>query len=175
MSSPKVNYAVLGGGFLVVLPLVAILASGFGNNPHAVPSMMEGKSAPDFTLVDLDGNTVGLEALKGGPVVLNFWSTWCQPCKLEHPVFQAAARANPDVRFLGVIYSDDPQKVKIYLSKVGSTYANLVDDYNRTAIDYGVTGVPETFFINSAGTIVKKDAQPLYPALMADRLQLVRQ
>ena len=175
MSGPKVNYAVLGGGLLLVVPLVAILASGFGNDPHALPNMMEGKKAPEFCLEDLDGKETCLSDFRGSPVVLNFWSTWCQPCKLEHPVFQATALASPDTKFIGVIYSDDANKVRIYLSKVGSVYPNLVDENNRTAIDYGVTGVPETFFINPEGIIVKKEAQPLYPAILAKRMKEARE
>jgi len=173
-NGPKINYAVLGGGLLLVVPLVAILASGFGNDPRALPDTMTGKPAPPFELVTNEGETVSLASLKGKPVVLNFWSTWCQPCKLEHPYLQQAAVYNPDVAFYGVLYSDDPRKAKIYLAREGSTYPVLLTETDRLAIEYGVTGVPETFFIDKDGIIVHKEAGPLSPPRLNEMLAKVR-
>jgi len=164
----KPNLWVLGIGFLLIVPILAILASGFGNDPRAVPSMLEAKPAPAFSLVDLDGKTVTLAELRGQPLVLNFWSTWCLPCKQEHPMLQQAQRDNPSVRFLGVLYSDTPVKARAYLKKVGSEYPTLIDENNRVSIDYGVAGVPETFFVSRAGVVVDKWVGPLsWPALQA--------
>lgn len=157
----KVNWTVIGIGLALILPMLWLFATSFGNNPRAIPSMLEGEPAPDFTLVDLDGTPVTLSELKGTPVVVNFWSTWCGPCKYEHPYLLQAARSNPDVRFLGVIYNDEPEKCRRYLAQAGSAYPHLVDASSRTAIDYGVGGVPETFFINRAGEIVHKQNGPL--------------
>jgi cytochrome c biogenesis protein CcmG/thiol:disulfide interchange protein DsbE len=117
--------------------------------------------APGFALTTLDGEAVDLASLAGKPLVLNFWATWCQPCKLEHPNLLEGARRNPGVAFLGVLYGDTPEKAKRYLDRVGSAYPTLVDPGQRTAMDYGVGGVPETFFIDREGRIVKKLAQPL--------------
>lgn len=152
----KVNMGVLVGGLLFTIPLIALFASGFGKDPNEIPSVLEERPAPGFSLTDLDGRQHALSNLAGRPVVINFWSTWCGPCKMEHPALQQAAQMNPDVTFLGVIYSDDTDKVRRYLKKVGSAYPTLVDDGNRTAIDYGVTGVPETFFIDGQGVIRRK-------------------
>lgn len=174
MSKGKINLPILLGGLLVVVPVVAILASGFGNDPHARPSALVGTRAQDFQLVDLDGEPVSLSEFAGKPVVINFWSTWCGPCKFEHPLLQQAATQNPDVSFLGVIYSDDPDKVRTYLKRAGSAYPNLVDDGSRTAIDYGVTGVPESFFVDRTGKIVHKEAGPLSPTVLQAKLQEVR-
>jgi cytochrome c biogenesis protein CcmG/thiol:disulfide interchange protein DsbE len=152
---------VLGLGALIVLPLLVLFARSFGNDPHAVPSVLEQKPAPSFALTDLDGQPWSSASLVGKPYVLNFWSTWCGPCKQEHQVLQAAAKAHPEVQFLGVIYSDEPDACRRYLEKAGTTYDHLVDAAGRVAIDYGVAGVPETFFVSADGTIVHKQVGPV--------------
>jgi len=171
----KVNYSILLGGLAVVLPIIAILGSGFGGKQNAqLESMLTGQDAPSFRLMTLDGQPFDSTQLAGKPAVLNFWSTWCGPCKYEHPLLQDAARAHPDVVFLGVLYQDDPQKALTYLSRAGAAYPNLVDASNRVAIDYGVTGVPETFFISAAGTVVHKEAGPLTPPQLSAQLARIR-
>lgn len=174
MAKPKVNVPILVAGLLLVVPLVALLYSGFGKNPNARPSALVGTVAKDFTLVDLDGNPVSLSDFEGEPVVLNFWSTWCGPCKYEHPLLLDAAKQVPEVHFFGVIYSDEPAKIRQYLRREGQAYPHLVDPGNRVAIDYGVTGVPETFFIDRSGTIVHKEAGQLHPYVLRDMLTEVR-
>ena len=156
--------------------MLILFAVSFGNDPNARPSALVGTTAHTFELVDLDGNTVKMSDLAGKAVVLNFWSTWCGPCKYEHPLLQQAASVAPaDVVFLGVIYSDDPQKVRRYLKSAGSAYPNLIDPDNRVAIDYGVTGVPESFFIDKTGVIRHKQAGPLDPHTLREKLAEVMQ
>ena len=157
------NWRLLGLGLAGVSVLVGVLAAPIwkGTDPHALPSVLEGRMAPGFALTTLEGEAVDLASLAGKPLVLNFWATWCQPCKLEHPNLLEGARRNPGVAFLGVLYGDTPEKAKRYLDRVGSAYPTLVDPGQRTAMDYGVGGVPETFFIDREGRIVKKLAQPL--------------
>jgi cytochrome c biogenesis protein CcmG/thiol:disulfide interchange protein DsbE len=169
-----VKWPFLVVGLAIVAALVALLASGFGHNPMEVPDERTGDMAPSFTLQDLDGKTWSLKELAGKPVVLNFWSTWCGPCKYEHPLLLAAARANPDVVFLGVVYSDDPDKARRYLAEQGAAYAHLVDPDGRVAIDYGVGGVPETFFVDTTGRIVQKIAAPLVPQVLGPLLDEIR-
>ena len=151
------NWKVLFVGAILVVPLVWILASGFGHNPRAIPTTTIGSQAADFELETLEGETLRLSDLRGTPVVLNFWSTWCPPCVQEHPLLQAAARAHgEDIRFFGVLYGDEPGRARAYLERAGSAYPTLVDDDQRIIVDYGVAGVPETFFIDSRGVIVQK-------------------
>ena len=157
----------LGAGLATIAGLAALLGSGFGTDPHAIRSTMIRQAAPQFALTDLDGQVVDLEALRGKPVVLNFWSTWCGPCKAEHPLFQGAAVQHPDVQFLGVVYSDQTEKVRRYIGSYGAAYPNLIDPGSRTAIDYGVTGVPETYFIDRDGTIIHKAGPVSGPMLQA--------
>lgn len=170
-----VNVGVLLGGLVVIVPLVWLLHSGFGNDPHEVPSVLEHTAAPDFALVDLQGRTWDLSDLRGKPVVLNFWSTWCLPCKQEFPLFQQAALAYPNVQFLGILYSEEPAKAVAYLARTGTTYSHLIDPDGRTAIDYGVAGVPETYFINPQGVIVHKQIGPLSGDTMQALLALASQ
>jgi cytochrome c biogenesis protein CcmG/thiol:disulfide interchange protein DsbE len=157
----RVNPFVLVVGLAITGALVAVLASGFGKDPHAVPSVLEGKPAPEFTLVDLDGGEISLASLRGKPVVVNFWSTWCMPCKIEHPLLLQAPAAFPDVTFIGVLYADEADAARRYLKREGAAFRHFEDPGGRAALDFGVAGVPETFFIDAEGTIVYKQVGPL--------------
>jgi cytochrome c biogenesis protein CcmG/thiol:disulfide interchange protein DsbE len=159
----KVNVPILAIGLAITLGLVAILGSGFGKDPHRLEvDALEGKPAPRFYLKDLDGVQHNLvDSIGKEWVVINFWSTWCGPCKQEHPQFLRAAKLWPDVKFLGMVYQDEPAKIERYLARAGAAYPHLVDPSGAISVDYGVTGVPETFFINPEGIVVKKYAQPI--------------
>jgi cytochrome c biogenesis protein CcmG/thiol:disulfide interchange protein DsbE len=173
-SGPK--WWILGLGVVLLAPLVWVLYSGFGKDPHAVPDAMTGQVAPAFTLQTLDGETVRLEELRGFPVVLNFWSTWCQPCRIEHPVLQKGAETyGPQgVVFLGVLYGDEPAKARPFLKRYGSVYPTLIDPDGLTAVDYGVAGVPETYFIDKQGSIVHKAAYPIDWVELVERLEVLK-
>ena len=167
------NWKVLVAGLVPVVALVGVLASGFGKDPKALPSMLEGKAAPPFELITLDGETISLESLKGKPVVLNFWATWCRPCVQEHPVLlQASQVYGPrGVQFIGILYGDEAENASAWLAREGQAYPTLLDPGQRTAIDYGVGGVPETFFIGRDGTIVHKYSGPIPMAKMVEILE----
>lgn len=157
------NWKVLLLGLLLGLPLIFILAKGFNYDPRALPEELTGQIAPDFRLNSLDGYAIALQDTKGSPVVINFWATWCQPCLQEHKDLQVAATEykGKGVSFLGVLYGDTAEKAKIFLAKHGSVYPTLIDDAQRTNIDYGVAGVPETFVIDKNGVVVHKFAGPV--------------
>lgn len=164
--SSRPNYALLAGGLLLVVPFVILLAVSFGRDPRATPDALTGLPAPEFSLVDLDGNVVSLDDFAGRPIVMNFWSTWCQPCKVEHPLLLQAPARYPDAVFLGVVYQDDAGKARRYLDRAGSAYPHLVDASGRLAVDYGVTGVPETYFVGADGRIAYKHKGILTPDVM---------
>ncbi len=168
-----VNWVVLGLGLLLVVPLVAVLASGIGKDPKGVSNALEGRVAPTFALQTMDGETVDLASLAGAPVVLNFWSTWCQPCKIEHPHLQQAAQVYGarGVVFLGVLYQDEEAKARPFLKRNGSVFPTLVDPGQRVAIDYGVAGVPETFIITKDGQIARKFSGPVSYQVLAETLE----
>jgi cytochrome c biogenesis protein CcmG/thiol:disulfide interchange protein DsbE len=162
-SSRGINRGVLIAGLVAVLPLLLILIANLGRDPHMVASPLVGRPAPAFTLEPVGGGApVSLASLAGKPVVLNFWATWCVPCFQEHGVLSEGARAlGADVQFLGVVYEDEPEGVQAFLAQRGGGYPSLVDPGSRTAIAYGVFGVPETFFIDAQGTIAAKFVGPL--------------
>lgn len=151
------NKRVLLIGLACVVPLLGVLLLNLKRDPHSVRSPLVGRPAPAFSMVPVGGGpAVTLESLRGRPVVLNFWATWCVPCFQEHPVLNRTAAARRDVAFFGVVYQDEEQRIAEFLQRQGSAYPSLVDPGSRAAIAYGVAGVPETYFIDASGTIVEK-------------------
>ena len=116
-------------------------------------------AAPDFTMVDHDGTEVTLSSFLGKPVVLNFWASWCGPCKSEMPAFEDAYRAYGDrVHFVMVNLTDGGQETlasaKAFLADSGSTFPVYFDIRLEGASRYGVVGIPASFFINAEGYVV---------------------
>jgi cytochrome c biogenesis protein CcmG, thiol:disulfide interchange protein DsbE len=167
-----VNRKVLLVGLLGALPLVALLLAGLSRDPRYIDSPLVGRPAPPFRLVPVGGGApVTIESLRGRPVVLNFWATWCVQCADEHPALVTAARGLADQAvFLGAVYQDTETNVLESLRERPSAYPILMDKGARAAIAYGVYGVPETFFISADGVIVDKQIGPLTPAGLAERL-----
>ncbi len=156
------NKTVLIIGVVIVAVIVFVLFAGLGKDPAIIDSPLIGKPAPPFALKAVgSGETIDLQSLRGKPVILNFWATWCGPCYEEHPTLVANARALPNVQFVGVVFNDEENKIMRFLAERGTAYPTLLDANGKTAIAYGVGGVPETYFINPAGTIVAKYAGPL--------------
>jgi len=157
--------------------LLFVLGKGFGRDPHAVPFELKGKPAPDFTLKRLDnGAPVKLSDLRGKPLVLNFWASWCGPCKMEHPVVSMAARRyGQDVQFYGVVFEDTEENARGFAGQMDPSFPQLMDERSRMAVDYGVTGVPETYFIDAQGIIREKVAYPIDPRTMAEKLAALKQ
>lgn len=165
------NRTVLIVGAVLVVPLLLFLAIGFRFDPRRIDSPLIGRPAPAFTLADLDGNVVNLEALRGRPVLINFWATWCQPCVVEHPILQAAARRwEGRVHFVGVVYQDDPSLIHRFVESRGAWGPSLLDPAGRVAIAYGVYGAPETFILDRDGVVVEKVVSVLDPRSLAARL-----
>jgi cytochrome c biogenesis protein CcmG/thiol:disulfide interchange protein DsbE len=156
------NRTVLIVGAAITLALVAILFVGLGKDPAEIKSPLIGKPAPAFALKAVGtGQTIDIAALRGKPVVLNFWATWCVPCYDEHPVLVQNAQMIPNVQFIGVVFNDTEDKINAFLRERGSAYPTLLDEQGKTAIEYGVGGVPETYFLNRQGVIVAKFTGPM--------------
>ena len=160
---------------LGAIVLMVVLYRAFGIDPRKVPFLLQGKPAPAFTVTDLrTGAPVSSDQLKGQPYVLNFWATWCGPCKMEHPVVDWAARTWGDrVRFYGVVFEDTAENARKDLDARGWTYPQLLDPESRMAVDYGATGVPETYFIDASGVIVDKFVGPLDPESARNHLERI--
>jgi cytochrome c biogenesis protein CcmG/thiol:disulfide interchange protein DsbE len=144
---------------LSLVPIVAVaalLGFGLGRNPSLVPNALVGQRAPGFTLHDLrSGRTVTLSALRGHPVVISFWSTTCVQCVQEHPNLVATWQryGNAGVVFLSILYQDTPGDAARFEQQMGGGWPDLADPGSRTALDYGVRGVPETFFVDRRGIV----------------------
>jgi cytochrome c biogenesis protein CcmG/thiol:disulfide interchange protein DsbE len=153
--------------------LLYVLKDGFGRDPHKVPFMLERKPAPPFALRSMQGGEeVKLESLRGQPVVINFWASWCGPCKMEHPVLEWGAREyGGQARFLGVVFEDTEENARAFLQRYGASFPQLMDLRSRTAVDYGVAGVPETYFIDAQGVIRGKHVGPIDPETLAQRVR----
>ena len=117
-----------------------------------------GQPAPDFTLVDTKGTTWQLSQLKGKVVFVNFWATWCPPCREELPSMQKVHAFMPEDRFLmlSILSNDQLSLADAMLAKIGATFPILIDPNNKAAQAYGVTGVPETYIIDKQGILREK-------------------
>jgi len=165
------NRTVLVVGVAITLALFAILFVGLGRDPAAIRSPLVGKPAPPFALKAVGtGQTIDLASLRGKPAIINFWATWCVPCYQEHPVLVENARMLPGVQFVGVVFNDTEDKINAFLRERGSSYPTLLDEQGKTAIAYGVGGVPETYFLNRDGVIVAKFAGPMSTEILQSNL-----
>lgn len=135
------------------LALLALLAFAIFSPSGGRP--LQGELAPDFTLTLLDGAQMSLSDLRGQVVVLNFWSSWCAPCREEAPDLQAIWETYQDkeVVFLGVSYKDAEDVSRAFVQELGLTYLNGADPRGRISRAYGVTAVPETFVIDAEGKV----------------------
>ncbi|MGH2589509.1 MAG: TlpA family protein disulfide reductase [Actinomycetota bacterium] len=145
-----------------LVPVVAfalLLSTGLGRDPRALPSELVGKPAPRYTLPRLDGDgEIALASLRGQVVVVNFWASWCLACREEHPDLLAAWNRYRErgVVLIGIDFEDTEQAATAYAREMGGDWPLLTDPGSRTAIAYGVFGVPETFVIAPDGTITAK-------------------
>lgn len=141
--------------------LAVVLASRFGTDPAMVPSPLIGQSAPAFDLTTLDGTgSLRLDDLDGEIVVINFFASWCLQCRNEHEALVATSDAfgGEGVTFVQIGYQESPADSLSYLETAGmSEWTHyMADPGSRTAIAYGVFGIPETFFVNEEGVMVGK-------------------
>jgi len=144
---------------LSVVPVLGLLAYGFRVNPHDIPSPLVGRPAAPFVLRTFDGRDVSLERLRGRVVVLNFWASWCYPaCYEEAPALERSWRAYRDreVSVVGVAIQDRPDAARKFIADFSLSFPNAPDPDGKVSVDYGVYGVPETFFIDRAGRIRRK-------------------
>lgn len=148
---------------LLSAAFLGLLGFGLTRDAKVLPSALVGSPAPAFAAETLSGDTLRTETLRDRIVVLNFWASWCVPCRQEHAVLQRAAREWDDdsVRVVGVVYQDRPEAARRFMAQLGGDWPSVTDPGSRIAIDYGVYGVPETFFLAPDGTVAKKHIGPL--------------
>jgi cytochrome c biogenesis protein CcmG, thiol:disulfide interchange protein DsbE len=162
-------------GIGISIPILGLLAYGMTLDPRDIPSPLPGREAPEFALPMLDEpDTVRLANLRGEVVVLNFWASWCMECRYEHSDLSLAATMYEPrgVRFFGVLYNDTPANGRAWIQQMGGqTYPALVDAGSRTAVSYGLYGVPETFIIDQNGVVVHKQIGPITLSRLASLLE----
>ncbi len=158
-----------------VAALVALLTVSVARPPTPVDTPIVGRPAPAFDLQTLDGGRVSLTALRGSPIVLNFWASWCIPCRDEAPLLTAADAAyrTQGLRILGVVYQDSTENARAFMARYGQTYPGLLDQDGRTAIDYGVFGIPETFFIDRSGVVRSRQVGALTEAELRRQIEAI--
>jgi cytochrome c biogenesis protein CcmG/thiol:disulfide interchange protein DsbE len=158
---------LLGAGMLVLLALVVIIAFGFpestdspsqiqvGNDPNSETAPEEDAFAPDFELFNLEGKEVQLSEFKGQPVLINFWATWCAPCRIEMPAIQDCFERLAENGFavLTVNYDESLEEVQAFADELELTFDLLLDPGGEIQRRYRIRGYPTSLFVDSNGVI----------------------
>ena len=156
---------VVGVPLVTALVLITwLLAYGLSRDPDAYRNPLLGKPAPSFTLQTLGGGgSIGTSELAGSVIVVNFWASWCSPCRQEHPALRAAWQRYRDqgVVVLGIDYQDTTAGAVAFRRELGGGWPVVTDPGSKTALAYGVRGVPETFIVSRTGRVAAWHAGPV--------------
>jgi len=158
-----------GGAIALIVAVLLIYSVAAG--PAEPPQV--GSPVPDFTFTALDGSTLNLGAHHGEVVVVNFFASWCAPCRQEAADLEATWRAyqGQGVQFYGIAYKDADSKAQAFLDEFEVSYPSTVDTSNRAAREYGVTGVPETFVVGRDGLLVHHFLGPITRAQLSTEIE----
>ncbi len=131
------------------------------------------RPAPDFALTTFNGNTISLQELRGKPVVINFWASWCPPCRIEAPLLERTWRAYKERGpiFIGVNIQDRKEDALNYIREFDITYPNGPDPAGEITIDYGVAGLPVTFFVSRKGEVVRRWVGAVEKSLLINAIE----
>lgn len=155
--------AIKGIAILILAILISLfaifLATGLANQASATGRSGEqliGRKAPEFLADSINGKPVSLSNYPESPIILNFWASWCPPCRDETPHFEKIWRLykEKDVVVIGINVQDDLNSANEYISEFDVTFVNGMDKNGRIMVDYGVTGLPVTFFLDREGMII---------------------
>jgi len=142
----------------------------------AVPLLARvGEPAPAFVLADLDGNPVSLADLRGRPVIVNFWASWCGPCVEEFPLLKSAVAEHQADRLavVGIVFRDRSEAARDFMARMGATWPAAMDPGDAIATRYGIIGPPDTFFIDRDGVVVSRQLGQLRAADLERGLALI--
>jgi cytochrome c biogenesis protein CcmG/thiol:disulfide interchange protein DsbE len=165
---------------LYALPILLLVLFGWlawrglapDRDPHVLPSALIGKPVPQFDLPPLDpaAQKLATADVAGHVAVINFFASWCLPCKAEHPLLFDLGKAY-GVPVYGVAFKDRPADTAAYIQEMGSPYAKIgLDESGRTGLDFGLMGVPETFIVGKAGIVRYRLPMPLDPDRIRDEI-----
>lgn len=156
--------------FAVILALLAVLALGL-KKVQAGP--LSSGPAPDFTLTGFDGSTLTLSELRGKVVIINFWASWCPPCRQEAPYLEETWRKYKDqgVIFIGVNWVDTQKEALAYIDELDITYFNGPDLGTRIAQAYNIQGIPETFYVAKNGELRGVHIGPLLAPQLDQKIE----
>jgi peroxiredoxin len=137
------------------MPQIPAVDGDLKSGNPAVNTLVAGEQATEFTLPDLDGNDVSLGDFTGQPLMINFWATWCAPCRLEMPELQNAQDTYQDLGLvvLAVNAQEDPQQVREFIDELGLSLTSLLDSDGAVGRIYGALGLPSTYFIDKSGVV----------------------
>ncbi len=155
--------------FIFVIALLALLGFRLMSAQSTGNAKVPFSEPPPFSLKLFEGyewegkSEISPSLVKGHPLVINFWASWCIPCRDEAPALEKLQReySNKGIIFLGIAYQDRREDSLAFLKQYGSTYPNGPDITGEISIDYGVTGVPETYFISTKSKVLRKYASPV--------------
>ncbi len=160
-----------------VVALVVVLVLAFRRDPRDLRTGTVGKPAAAFTLPRLDGQgSVTVDGTQGKVIVLNFFASWCLPCKQENPALVRVWERyrSSDVLFVGILYQDSQDAGRAYVRDNGVTWPTVSDDDGRVAFAYGVFGIPETYFIGPDGIIAGRHIGPIDEATLTNGIESLR-
>lgn len=145
---------------LVFAALALLFWRGLSLDPNYMPSALENRPVPPFTAKTLEGGSISDAELRGAPLLLNVWATWCPSCAAEHAYLNELSRRG--VRIYGINYKDDPASAQRWIESKGNPYvANILDPEGRLGLDLGVTGAPETYLLDGAGIVHLRHQGPV--------------
>jgi cytochrome c biogenesis protein CcmG/thiol:disulfide interchange protein DsbE len=158
---------------LIIGPILGLLAFGFTRDARYIASPLLAKPAAPFTVTLFDGRKITLDELRGKAVFLNFWASWCLPCRAEARDLEAAWQKVKDKNmvFIGVALQDTDKNSLEFLKEFEVTYPNGKDESGKIAVDYGTWGIPESFFIDPQGRITYKHVGGIRASLVSAKLE----
>ena len=175
MNLRRLPLGVLVVGAVLPVILLGLLAIVLLTRSPATSPTAVGQAAPDFILADLDGNPVRLADLRGRPVIVNFWASWCGPCVEEFPLLRDAAERHEaeGLAIVGIVYQDRSEAARSFMERTGATWPAAMDPGERVASAYGILAPPETFFIGRDGTIVARQIGQFSAASLDEKVAAI--
>jgi cytochrome c biogenesis protein CcmG/thiol:disulfide interchange protein DsbE len=173
----RMVWVVIAAG-LVFVVIAVIFAGRFGTDPGISSSPLMGQQAPNSQIALMDGSgRIAVDDFAGDIRVVNYWASWCFGCRTEHGALTQAADdyADSGVTFIAINYQDSPSNAEAFLDELGTSPVTVytVDEGSRTAFEWGVLGLPETFFVDRAGIVVGKVSGPVSYGLLSQTIDQI--